>query len=137
MRKTGLPIVAIMYTELETALMMCVALSQVLLYFTTTATAERKRNQYKVLYMAVRVDKVMPEGRRWQRVRLVTGETQSIATTVAGKQYIQAGDSLVKEAGSENITTYRRLPAYTEVSVFGLGNSGNTGIIRRYQIKKP
>ena len=116
--------------------MMCVALSQVLLYFTTTATAERKRNQYKVLYMAGRVDKVMPEGRRWQRVRLVTGETQSIATTVAGKQYIQAGDSLVKEAGSENITTYRRLSAYTEVSVFGLGNSGNTGIIKR-QIKRP
>ena len=41
-------------------LMVCVALSQVLLYFTTTAAAERKRNQYKVLYIAGRVDMVMP-----------------------------------------------------------------------------
>ena len=118
-------------------LMVCVALGQVYLYFTTTAAAERKSNQYKALHIAGRVDKVMPEGRTWQRVRLVSGETQSIATTVAGQQYLQAGDSLVKEAGSAIITTYRRFSAYTEVSVFGPNSADNKGLIRRYQIKKP
>ena len=114
----------------------CVVLGQAFLYFTTTATAKRKNKEYNALQIAGRVDKVMPEGRTFQRVRLATGETQSIATTTAGQQYLQAGDSLVKEAGSESITTYRRFPAYTEVSVFGPNSPDKSGLTKRYQIKR-
>ena len=71
-----------------------------------------------------------------QKVKLATGETQALALTAAGQQYIQVGDSVVKAAGSENISTYRRFPAYTEVSVFGPSSPDKTGLIRRYQIKK-
>ena len=70
-------------------------------------------------------------------MKLATGETQALALTAAGQQYIQVGDSVVKTAGSESITTYRQLPTYTEVSVFGPNPPDNTGLIKRYRIKKP
>jgi hypothetical protein len=118
-------------------LMVCVVVGQVVFYFTTTATNKREIERYKVLQLAGRVDKVLSYSRGIQKVKLATGETQALALTAAGQQYIQAGDSLVKEAGSESITVYRQFPAYTEVSVFGSGTADGTGLVKRYQIKNP
>lgn len=118
-------------------LVVCVALGQALVYFITTSTAKRRSSEYKALRVAGRVDKVMLEGRTGRRVRFSTGETQSIFTTAEGEQYLQAGDSLVKEAGSESITVYRRFPAYTEVSVFGKASADSTAPAKRYQLKNP
>ncbi|MDB5235151.1 MAG: hypothetical protein JWR44_2144 [Hymenobacter sp.] len=118
-------------------LMGCVVLGQVLLYFITTHTAARKINQYKALRLAGRVKKVMPESTGFERVQFATGETQSLATTPAAQEYLQAGDSLVKATGSEVLTVYRRFPAHTEVSVFGPDGTDKTGLIKRYQINKP
>ncbi len=118
-------------------LMGCVVIGQVIFYFTTTANSKREIERYKALRISSRVAKVLSYSHGMQKVKLATGETQALALTTAGQQYIQAGDSVVKAAGSERITTYRRLPAYTEVSVFGLGSADGTGLIRRYQIKRP
>jgi hypothetical protein len=116
-------------------LLACVILGQVVFYFTTTANSKRGIERYKALQLASRVAKVLSYTNGIQKVKLTTGETQALSLTAAGQQYIQAGDSLVKAAGSENITTYRRFPAYTEVSVFGPNATDNTGLIKRYQIK--
>ncbi|WP_210517635.1 hypothetical protein [Hymenobacter terricola] len=118
-------------------LIACIILGQAVFYFTTTANSKREIERYKALQIAGRVDKVLSYSRGIQKVKLATGETQALALTTAGQQYIQVGDSVVKEAGSENITTYRRFPAYTEVSVFGPNATDNTGFIKRYQIKRP
>lgn len=118
-------------------LMACVILGQVVFYFTTTANNKREIERYKALQLASRVDKVLSYSRGIQKVKLATGETQALALTAAGQQYIQVGDSVVKEAGSESINIYRRFPAYTEVSVFGPNSTDGTGFIRRYQIKRP
>ena len=118
-------------------LMGCVILGQVVFYFTTTANSQREMARYKALQLANRVDKVLSYSQGMQKVKLATGETEALALTAAGQQYIQAGDSVVKAAGSESITTYRRFPTYTEVSVFGPNPADNQGLVRRYQIKKP
>jgi len=118
-------------------LMVCVVVGQLIFYFTTTANNKREIERYKALQLASRVDKVLSYSHGIQKVKLVTGETQALALTTAGQQYIQAGDSVVKAAGSESITTYRQFPTYTEVSVFGPNPPDNTGLIKRYQIKKP
>ncbi|MGY3087870.1 hypothetical protein ACVWYF_000896 [Hymenobacter sp. UYAg731] len=118
-------------------LMVCVILGQVVFYFTTTANSKREMERYKALQINGRVEKLLSNSRGIQKVKLAIGETQALALTAAGQQYIQVGDSVVKAAGSESITTYRRLPAYTEVSVFGPGSVDNTGLIKRYQIKQP
>ena len=113
-------------------LMVCAILCQVFFYFTTTA----KR-------ISGRVDKVLSYSNGVQKVRLSTGETQALALTGYGHYYIQVGDSVVQEAGSENATIYRPFPTYTQVSVFGPGPADfpgaaeYTGLIKRYQIKKP
>ena len=117
-------------------LMVCVIVGQVFFYFTTTANSKREIERYKALRLASRVDKVLSYSHGIQKVKLATGETQALALTAAGQQYIQVGDSVVKAAGSENISTYRRFPAYTEVSVFGPSSPDKTGLIRRYQIKQ-
>lgn len=117
-------------------LLACVILGQVIFYFTTTANSKREIEHYKALQLASRVDKVLSYSHGIQKVKLANGETQALALTGAGQQYIQVGDSVVKAAGSEIITTYRRFPAYTEVSVFGPDSPDKTGLIRRYQIKK-
>ena len=109
----------------------CVVLGQVVLYFTTTANAKREIERYRALRLAGRVQKMLSYSHGMQKVQLATGETPALALTAAGHDYIQAGDSLVKEAGSESITTYRRLPSYTEVSVFGPGATGNKRLIKR------
>ena len=124
-------------------LMACVILGQVIFYFTTTANNKRETERYKALQLAGRVAKVLSYSRGIQKVKLASGETQALALTTGGQQYIQMGDSLVKAAGSEDIAIYRQFPTYTEVSVFGpgpvdrLGAAEYTGFIRRYQIKKP
>lgn len=118
-------------------LLACVILGQVVFYYTTTANNKREIERYKALQLTGRVDKVLSYSHGIQKVKLATGETQALALTVAGQQYIQVGDSVEKAVGSENITTYRRFPAYTEVSVFGPNGADGTGLIRRYQIKKP
>ena len=118
-------------------LLACVILGQVFFYYTTTANSKREIERYKALQLAGRVDKILSNSRGVQKVKLATGETQALALTAAGQQYIQVGDSVVKAAGSENITTYRRFPAYTEVSVFGPNSADKTGFIKRYQIRKP
>ena len=117
-------------------LMVCVIIGQVIFYFITTATSKREIERHKALQLAGRVEKVLSSSRGIQKVKLATGETQALALPAAGQQYIQVGDSVVKEAGSEHITTYRRLPAYTEVSVFGPGSADDKGLIKRYHIKK-
>jgi hypothetical protein len=118
-------------------LMVCVVLGQVVFYFTTTANSKREIERYKALTLASRVAKVLSYSHGIQKVKLATGETQALALTTAGQQYIQVGDSVAKAAGSESITTYRQFPTYTEVSVFGPNSPDNTGLIERYQIKKP
>jgi hypothetical protein len=118
-------------------LMGCVILGQVVFYFATTANSQRAMERYKALPLASRVDKVLSYSQGMQKVKLSSGETQALALPAAGQQYIQAGDSVVKAAGSESITTYRRFPTYTEVSVFGPNPPDNTGLIRRYRIRKP
>jgi hypothetical protein len=118
-------------------LMACVVLGQVIFYFNTTANSKREIERYKASQLAGRVDKVLSYSHGMQKVKLATGETQALALTAAGQQYVQAGDSVVKAAGSENITTYRQLPTYTEVSIFGPNPPDNTGFIKRYRIKKP
>ena len=65
-----------------------------------------------------------------QKVQLATGEIPALALPVAGHDYIQAGDSLVKAAGSDSITAYRRLPGRIEVSVFGPGAADNKRLIK-------
>ena len=118
-------------------LMVCVIIGQLIFYFNTTANSKREMERYKALQLAGRVDKILSSSRGIQKVQLVTGETQALALTTAGQQYIQVGDSVVKAAGSDSITLYRRFPAYTEVSVFGPGAADTAGLIRRYQIKRP
>lgn len=117
-------------------LMVCVIIGQVIFYFNTTANSKREMERYKALQLAGRVEKILSNLRGIQKVKLATGETQALGLTPAGQQYLQVGDSVVKAAGSEHITTYRRLPTYTEVSVFGPNAADDTGLIRRYQIKK-
>ena len=114
----------------------CVVLGQVFLYFTTTANAKRETERYRALQLAGRVEKLLSSSRGIQKVKLATGETAALVLTAAGQQYIQAGDSLVKAAGSDSITAYRRFPGYTEVSVYGPNSADKTGLIRRYQINK-
>lgn len=109
----------------------CVVLGQVFLYFTTTANAKRKIERYKALQLAGRVEKMLSYFHGMQKVQLATGKTLALALTAAGHNYLQAGDSLVKEAGSESVTAYRRFPAYTELSVFGSNATGSTGLIKR------
>jgi hypothetical protein len=124
-------------------LIACVVIGQVILYLTTTANSKREIERYKALQLASRVDKVLSASRGIQKVKLTTGETQPLVLVGIAQSYIQAGDSLVKAAGSETITVYRHYPTYTEVSVFGPGALEKpgakkyTGLIRRYQIKKP
>ncbi|MDO7853730.1 hypothetical protein [Hymenobacter convexus] len=118
-------------------LLACVILGQAIFYFTTTANSKREAERYKALQLASRVEKVLSYSHGIQKVKLATGQTQALALTAAGQQYIQAGDSVAKAAGSESITTYRQFPTYTEVSVFGPNPPDNTGLIKRYQIKKP
>ncbi len=118
-------------------LMVCVIIGQLIFYFNTTANSKREIERYKALLLAGRVEKILSNSRGIQKVKLATGETQALVLTTAGQQYIQVGDSVVKAAGSDSLTLYRRFPAYTEVSVFGSGAADDTGLIRRYQIKKP
>lgn len=124
-------------------LLACVILGQVVFYYTTTASSKREIERYKALQLASRVDKVLSYSHGIQKVKLATGETQALALTAAGQQYIQVGDSVVKVAGGDSITLYRQFPTYTEVSVFGPGPVDKpgaaeyTGLIKRYQIKKP
>ncbi|WP_216680466.1 hypothetical protein [Hymenobacter siberiensis] len=118
-------------------LMVCVIIGQLIFYFNTTANSKREIERYKALQLAGRVDKILSNSRGIQKVKLATGETQALGLTAAGQQYIHVGDSVVKTAGSDSITLYRRFPAYTEVSVFGPNAADDTGLIRRYQIKKP
>ena len=118
-------------------LMVCVIIGQVIFYFNTTANSKREIERYKALQLAGRVEKILSNSRGIQKVKLATGETQGLGLTTAGQQYIQVGDSVVKAAGSDSITLYRRLPTYTEVSVFGLNAADDTGLIRRYQLKRP
>ncbi|MCI1186832.1 hypothetical protein MON38_05330 [Hymenobacter sp. DH14] len=109
----------------------CVVLGQVFLYFTTTANAKREIERYRALQLAGRVAKMLSYSHGMQKVQMANGETPALALTAAGHDYIQAGDSLVKAAGSDSITAYRRLPSYTEVSVFGPGVTGNKRLIKR------
>jgi hypothetical protein len=118
-------------------LMVCVIIGQLIFYFNTTANSKREIERYKALQLAGRVDKILSNSRGIQKVKLATGETQALGLTAAGQQYIHVGDSVVKTAGSDSITLYRRFSAYTEVSVFGPNAADDTGLIRRYQIKKP
>ncbi|MDO7848009.1 hypothetical protein Q5H92_16715 [Hymenobacter sp. M29] len=124
-------------------LMACVVLGQVVFYFTTTASKKNEAERYKDLQLAGRVAKILSYSHGIQRVKLATGETKGLALIGLAQSYVQAGDSLVKAADSEDITVYRSFPAYTEVSVFGPGRlekpgaAEYTGLIRRYQIKKP
>jgi len=122
-------------------LMVCVIIGQLIFYFNTTAntTANSKREveRYNALQLAGRVDKILSSSRGIQKVKLATGETPALALTTAGQQYIQVGDSVVKAAGSDSITLYRRFTTYTEVSIFGTTATDKTGFIKRYQIKKP
>ena len=111
----------------------CVVLGQVFLYFTTTANAKREIERYRALHLAGRVAKMLSYAHGMQKVQLATGETPALALTAAGQQYIQAGDSLVKAAGSDSITVYRRLPGYMEVSVFGPNATGNKRLIKRFE----
>ena len=107
----------------------CVLLGQVFLYFTTTANAKREIERYRALQLAGRVAKMLSYSHGVQKVQLATGET--LALTAAGHDYIQAGDSLVKTAGSDSITVYRRLPGHIEVSVFGPGATGKRRLTKR------
>ena len=109
----------------------CVVLGQVFLYFTTTANARREIERYRALQLAGRVAKMLSYSHGMQKVKLATGETPALALTAAGHEYIQVGDSLVKEAGSDSITVYRRFPGHTEVSVFGLGATGSQGLMKQ------
>ena len=118
-------------------LMVCVILGQLIFYFNTTANSKREMERYKALQLGGRVEKILSRSRGIQEVKLATGETQALTLTAAGQQYIQVGDSAVKAAGSDSITLHRQFPAYTEVSVFGPSAADNTGLIRRYQIKRP
>jgi hypothetical protein len=118
-------------------LLACVILGQVIFYFTTTANSKREIERYKAQQLAGRIDKVLSYSRGIQKVKLATGETEALALPGIGQQYIQVGDSVVKAAGSENITIYHRFPTYTEVSLFGPNATDKTGLIKRYQIKKP
>ncbi|MBH8570908.1 hypothetical protein KB206_18600 [Microvirga sp. STS02] len=112
-------------------LLACVVLGQVVFYFTTTANSKREIERYKALQLASRVEKVLSYSHGIQKVKLATGETQALVLTAAGQQYIQVGDSLVKAAGSDSITAYRRFPGYIEVSVFGPGAAGKMRLIKR------
>ena len=118
-------------------LMVCVIIGQLIFYFNTTANSKREIERYKALLLAGRVEKILSNSRGIQKIKLATGETPALALTAAGQQYIQVGDSVVKAAGSERITLYRRFPAYIEVSVFSPSAADKTGLIRRYQIKRP
>ena len=109
----------------------CVVLGQVFLYFTTTANAKREIERYRALRLAGRVEKMLSYSHSMQKVKLATGETPALALTAAGHEYVQVGDSLVKVAGSDSITAYRRRPRYMEVSVFGPGASGKKRLIKR------
>ncbi|WP_168675286.1 hypothetical protein [Hymenobacter artigasi] len=117
--------------------MVCVIIGQVIFYFNTTANSKREIERYKALQLAGRVEKILSNSRGIQKVKLATGETQALGLTAAGQQYLQVGDSVVKAAGSDSVTLYRRFSAYTEVSVFGPSAADDTGLIRRYQIKRP
>ena len=118
-------------------LMACVILGQAIFYVTTTANSQREVERYKSLQLASHVAKVLSYSQGMQKVRLATGETPALALPTAGREYLQAGDSLVKEAGSDTITVYRRFSDYTEVSVFGPSTTAGTGLVRRYQLRKP
>ena len=111
----------------------CVVLGQVFLYFTTTANAKREIERYRALQVAGRVTKMLSYAHGMQKVQLATGETPALALTAAAHDYIQAGDSLVKAAGSDSITVYRRLPGYMEVSVFGPNATGNKRLLKRFE----
>ncbi|MDQ2768972.1 MAG: hypothetical protein M3Y54_00525 [Bacteroidota bacterium] len=117
-------------------LMACVVIGQVIFYFITTSNNKREIERYKALQLAGRVEKVLSSSRGIQKVKLATGETEALALPIAGQQYLQVGDSVVKVAGSESITVYRRLPDYTEVSVFGLNSTDKMGFIKRSKLAK-
>jgi hypothetical protein len=113
-------------------LLTCVILGQVVFYFTTTANSKREIERYKALQVAGRVDKLLSFSHGIQKVKFATGETQALMLPAAAQQYIQVGDSVVKAAGSDSITVYRRqLPGYIEVSVFGPDAAGSKRLIKR------
>ncbi|GAA4036094.1 hypothetical protein GCM10022409_21280 [Hymenobacter glaciei] len=112
-------------------LLACVILGQVIFYFTTTANNKREIERYKAMQVAGRVDKLLSFSRGIQKVKLATGETQALVLPAAGQQYLQAGDSVAKAAGSEQISIYRRFPNYTEVLVFSLNAPSKKGLIKR------
>ena len=112
-------------------LMVCVIVGQMIFYFTSTANSKREIERYKALQLAGRVEKMLSYSHGMQKVQLATGETPSLALTSAGHEYIQVGDSLVKAAGSESITAYRRFPVYSEVSVFGPNEPVSKVLVKR------
>jgi hypothetical protein len=109
----------------------CVVLGQVVLYFTTTANAKREVERYKALQLAGRVTKMLSYSHGLQKVQMATGETQSLMVPTAEHQYMQAGDSVVKAAGSEQISIYRQFADHTEVMVFGPDATGHRNLIKR------
>jgi len=72
--------------------------------------------------------------------RVILRDKRSVLLYVAGvegKKYVSVGDSLVKRAGTNTVTVYRKYPTYTEVSVFGEGEDLEyeySGILQRYRI---
>jgi hypothetical protein len=111
-----------------------IILAYSLFHFTIFAYSGKVMDEYDALHLAGRIDTIPSYSRGFPRVLLSSGENVLIHVPVAGQEYIQAGDSLVKESGSEDITTYRQFPMFTEVSVFGDSASDDVGLIKRYRL---
>jgi hypothetical protein len=110
--------------------------SQVILNVATGPRSANIVDQYFAQSLAGRVDTILYRTRGFPTVRLSTGEVFLLILPYGGQRYLQVGDSIVKKGGTKAVTTYRKFPSYTEVSIFTSGNDSSDaeGLLKRYRI---
>jgi hypothetical protein len=124
--------------ERQTFLLLVVAffIGSFILDFAFGPRSVRVVNLYSAQSLAGQVDTIFNYTRGMPKLGLSSGDVLVLYLPAAGQEYIQAGDSVVKKAGTETLTAYRKSPAYTEVSVFSSGNDSSDaeGLLKRYRI---
>jgi hypothetical protein len=103
----------------------------------------RHSPDFETVKINSKVKQVLYYNKGYPVVTLFDGRTLLLEIIgVAGKKYVQAGDSIVKLARTDSVTVYRRYPAYMEVCLFGEGKDyGQTdldypysGLLKRERI---
>ena len=95
-------------------------------------------NSYESLALSASVEEVISRGRGLPYVRLSNGRTLVLSIPGEGTKYLQADDSIVKQADTTAVTIYRRYPTYTEVRHYSYlpehrdGLAGSYSCLRRH-----